>query len=174
MVNAEESSKEELLSVSFDSYEGNVHAVNEDNLPEKKIFATMEIAGASIRMQVDTGALCNVLPQKYVPPGTLITETDRTLKMYSKSTLPVLGTCRVSMRNPKNSKKYNVEFVVVKGNYTLLIGSRASQQMNLATVHQENIQQVTTDTKNLTLTQVIEDFGDVFKGQGCILKQSHQ
>ena len=83
----------------------------------------------------------------------------------------------MSMGNPKNSKKYNVEFVVVKGNYTLLIGSRASQQMNLATVHQENIQQVTTDTKNLTLTQVIEDFGDVFKGQGCILKlmeQSHQ
>ena len=177
MVNAEESSKEELLSVSFDSYEGNVHAVNEDNLPEKKIFATMEIAGASIRMQIDTGASCNVLPQKYVPPGTLITETDRTLKMYSKFTLPVLGTCKVSMRNPKKSKKYNVEFVVVKGNYTLLIGSRASQQMNLATAHQENIQQVTTDTNNLTLTQVIEDFGDVFKGQGCILKlmeQSHQ
>ena len=87
MVNSEDSSEEELLSVSFDSYEGNVHAVNEDNLPEKKIFATMEIAGASIRMQIDTGASCNVLPQKYVPPGTLITETDRTLKMYSKSTL---------------------------------------------------------------------------------------
>lgn len=48
-------------------------------------------------MQIDKGASCNVLPQKYVtPPGTLITETDRTLKMYSKSTLPVLGTCRVT------------------------------------------------------------------------------
>ena len=173
MVNSEESSKEELLSVSFDSYEGNLHAVNEDNLPEKKIFATMEIAGASIRMQIDTGASCNVLPQKYVPPGTLITETDRTLKMYSKFTLPVLGTCKVSMRNPKKSKKYNVEFVVVKGNYTLLIGFRASQQMNLATVHQENIQKVTTDTEKLTLTQVIEDFGDVFKGQGCMEEKLH-
>ena len=173
MVNSEDSSEEELLSVSFDSYEDNVHAVNEDNLPEKKIFATMEIAGTSIRMQIDTGASCNVLPQKYVPPGTLITETDRTLKMYSKSTLPVLGKCRVSMRNPKNSKKYNVEFVVVKGNYTPLIGSRASQQMNLVTVHQENIQQVTTDTQNLTLNQVIEEFGDVFKGQGCMEGKLH-
>ena len=56
------------------------------------------------------------------------------------------------MRNPKNSKKYNVEFVVVKGNYTPLIGSRASQQMNRVTVHQENIQQVTI--QNLTLNQV--------------------
>ena len=84
MVNSEDSSKEELLSVSFDSFhEGNVHAVNEDNLPEKKILATMEIAGAGIRMQIDTGASCNALPQKYVPLGTLLTETDRTLKMCS-------------------------------------------------------------------------------------------
>ena len=59
----------------------------------------MEIAGASIRMQIDKGASCNVLPHirnMCSPPGTLITETDRTLKMYSKSTLPVLGTCRVT------------------------------------------------------------------------------
>lgn len=59
------------------------------------------------------------------------------------------------MRNPKNSRKYNVEFVVVKGNYTPLVGSRASQQMNLVTVHQENTQQVTI--QNLTLNQVIEE-----------------
>ena len=65
MVNSEDSSKEKLLSVSFDSfYDGNVHEVNEQNL-SKKIFATMEIAGASIRMQIDTGASCNALPQKY-------------------------------------------------------------------------------------------------------------
>ena len=66
MVNSEDSSKEKLLSVSFDSfYDGNVHEVNEQNLSEKKIYATMEIAGASIRMQIDTGASCNALPQKY-------------------------------------------------------------------------------------------------------------
>ena len=65
------------------------------------------------------------------------------------------------MRNPRNSKKYNVEFVAVKGKYTPLIGSRASQQINLVTVHQENIQQLTTNIQSLTL---IEEFGDVFKG----------
>ena len=48
MVNSEDSSKDELLSVSFDSfYDGKVHAVNEDNLPEKKIFATMEYPNAN-------------------------------------------------------------------------------------------------------------------------------
>ena len=61
----------------------------------------------------------------------------------------------------------------MKGNYTPLIGSRVSQQMNLVTVHQENIQQVTTDTQNLTLNQVIEELGDVFKGQGCMEGKLH-
>ena len=53
------------------------------------------------------------------------------------------------------------------------MGSRASQQMNPVTVHQENIQQVTTDTQNLTLNQVIEEFRDVFKGQGCVEGKLH-
>ena len=57
-------------------------------------------------MQIGTGASCNVLPQKFVPPGKNIIQLDRTLKTYSKSTMPVLGTCRVRMRNPKNNKKY--------------------------------------------------------------------
>ena len=120
MIDADSSSEEELLSVTFDSTEGSVHMVNEDKLPEKRIFATMEIAGENVRMQIDTGASCNVLPQKFVPSGTNISKSDRTLKMYSKSTMPVLGTRRVRMRNPKNNKKYNAEFVVVKGDYTPL------------------------------------------------------
>jgi len=66
----------------------------------------------------------------------------------------------------KNNKKYNAEFVVVKGDCTPLIGSRASQQMNLVTVQQENIQQVTTNTASLTLDQVKREFGNVFKGAG--------
>ena len=42
-------SSEELLSVTFDSSAGRVHTVNEDSLPGKRIFATMEIAGKSVR-----------------------------------------------------------------------------------------------------------------------------
>ena len=168
MIDADSSSEEELLSVTFDSTEGSVHMVNEDKLPEKRIFATMEIAGENVRMQINTGASCNVLPQKIVPSGTNIIKSDRTLKMYSRSTMPVLGTCRVRMRNPKNNKKYNAEFVVVKGDYTPLIGSRASQQMNLVTV-----QQVTMNTASLTLDQVKEEFGDVLKGQGFMEGKLH-
>ena len=73
----------------------------------------------------------------------------------------------------RTKKKYNAEFVVVKGDYTPLIGSHASQRMNLVTVLQENIQQVTTNTESLALNQVEEEFGDVFKEQGCIEGKLH-
>ena len=168
MINADSSSEEELLSVTFDLTEGSAHMVNEDKLPEKRMLATMEIAGENVQMQIDAGASCNVLPQKFVPSGTNIIKSDRTLKMYSKSTMPVLGTCRVRIRNPKNNKKYNAEFVVVKGDYTPFIGSCTSQQTNLVTV-----QQVTMNTASLTLDQVKEEFGDVFKGQGCMEGKLH-
>ena len=113
VVDPDDSSSEELLSVSFDRTEENANSINEDTSPETKIFASMEIEGKVVRMQIATGASCNVLPQKFVPPGTHISKTERTLKMYSKSTLPVLGTCRLSMRNPKHRKKYNAKILVV-------------------------------------------------------------
>lgn len=53
LVDPDYSTEEELLSVAFDTTEGNVHMVHEDSLPEKKIFATMEIAGESVQMQID-------------------------------------------------------------------------------------------------------------------------
>ena len=83
MINADSSSEEELLSVTFDSTEGSVHMVNEDKLPEKRIFATMEIAGENVQMQIDTGASCNVLPQKFVPSGTNIIKVHMTRNFFS-------------------------------------------------------------------------------------------
>lgn len=54
--------------------------------------------------------------------------------MYSKATVAMLATFRVSPCNHKINKRYNVKFVVVKGDYTPFIGSHALQQMNLVTV----------------------------------------
>ena len=45
--------------------------------------------------------------------------------------------------------------------------------MNLVKVQQDNIQQVTMNTASLTLDQVKEEFGDVFKGQGCMERKLH-
>ena len=50
---------------------------------------------------------------------------------------------KVSLRNPKNKKKYRVEFAVIDEDYTPLLGSSAAQQMELITIQQQNILQVT-------------------------------
>ena len=67
MIHADSSTEEELLSITFDSTEGSVHMVNEENLPEKRIFATMEIAGRSVRMQIECFAteVCTVWNKHY-------------------------------------------------------------------------------------------------------------
>ena len=47
--------------------------------PKTRVYVTSEISDKPILMQVDTGVSCNVIPDKYLPPGTLINETERTL-----------------------------------------------------------------------------------------------
>ena len=133
-----DTSEEELLSVDLDNE--HVLSVNAiDSAYQTKIFVTMEIEGKPVKMQTDSGASCNVMPEKFVPKRTEIKGTNQTLLLYDKSSIPVAGICKIHFRNPKNNKKYRGDFVVVKGNCIPLLGSRASQQMKLIEVHYENI-----------------------------------
>ena len=133
-----DTSEEELLSVDLDNE--HVLSVNAaDSAYQTKIFVTMEIEGKPVKMQIDSGASCNVMPEKFVPKRTEIKGTNQTLLLYDKSSIPVAGICKIHFKNPKNNKKYRGDFVVVKGNCIPLLGSRASQQMKLIEVHYENI-----------------------------------
>ena len=49
--------------------------------------------------------------------------------MWNKSELKPEGVTRVTIPNPRNDKKYSVEFVVVKEELTPLLGAKASQHM---------------------------------------------
>ena len=86
--------------------------------------------------------------------------------MWNKTEVKPQGTCRLTIRNPKN-KKYSVEFMVVKESLTPLLGSKVIQHMGLFEVHQENFEQVapvkTTSTPK-TAEQIIEEYNDVFEG----------
>ena len=85
--------------------------------------------------QVDTGATCNVIR------AGKVTCTNQVLKMYNSSPLRPVGKCRVQLTNPRNGKKYKVEFVVVKNDDAdvNLIGSIAAQRMNLIQVNYQNL-----------------------------------
>ena len=75
----ETSSEEEILSVTLTANQATeIYDVNKvTEVPFKtKIFASMLIADKLVRMQVDTGASCNVLPRKYLPENSEIDKTD--------------------------------------------------------------------------------------------------
>ncbi len=99
----------------------------------------MLIDGKTINFQVDSGASVNIISKNCLK-GTTYTTTKnpKTLLMWNKSTLQAEGVCKLKLLNPKLNKKYSLEFVVVNNDLTPLLGSKASQQMDLITVNSEN------------------------------------
>ena len=92
---------------------------------KNKMSAHMEMANELVKMQVNSGASCNVLPRKFLPRDTKIKKTDLNLITYSKIALKVLGVAKISLQNPKNKKKYHAEFAITDEDYTPLPGSSA-------------------------------------------------
>ena len=161
------SSEEEILSVTTE----NVVNVVENSKCKSKIFAHMEIEGALIKMQVDSGASCNVLPRKFLPKSTVVNESNVKLTTYSEANLNVCGLAKIHLRNPRNQTKYFVQFVVIDEDYIPLLGSTWAQKMGLITVKHENILHVNETVSNcqgLTMEQISASYSDVFKGLGCM------
>lgn len=152
--------------------------------PSKEVYAKMIVRGYPIKFHVDCGATVNVLPMKYLA-GENIEPTKRTLQMWNRTELKPKGTCRLTIRNPKNDKKYSVEFMAVQENLTPLLGAKAIQRMGIVEIHNENFEQVaqvTTGIKDTTSTQstttvmnrIIEEFTDVFEGEvGTLEGEQH-
>ena len=94
----DETSEEEFLYcvTSKPEMTGTVNSVS-----EREIYA-----------QIDFGATVNVLPSKYVNKED-IQPTKRVLQMWNKTELTPEGICRVTIRNPRNQKKYSVEFIII-------------------------------------------------------------
>ena len=110
-----------------------------DTKDSKQLKCKMLIGETNVIFQVDTGASINTLPEKY---ATDIKPTNRSLQMWNLTTSKPLGTCRLSLRNPKNKKKYSVEFIVVRDEHTPLLGLNAAEKMGLVKVMDKNLDRV--------------------------------
>jgi len=110
-------------------------AVN--RVTEREIYTQMLINEKPIKFHIDCGATVNVLPAKYVNKED-IQPTKRVLKMWNKTELNPEGTCSVTIRNPRNRRKYSVKFIVVEEDVTPLLGANVIQQMGLIEVHEDN------------------------------------
>ena len=138
------------------------------SVTEHEIYTQMLINEKPIKFHLNCGATVNVLPIKYVNNED-VQPTKRVLQMWNKTELKPKGTCRVTLRNPKNRRKYSVEFIAVKDNLTPLLGTKVIQQMGLIEVHEENFERVaatkTESKKTLTAHEIIEEYNDVFEGE---------
>ena len=101
---------------------GMIHAVTQEHDYPKAIYTKMFVDKTEVKFQVDSDA----------------SVTTKTLLMWNDTTLKPLGSCRLILHNPKNKKKFSVEFLVVDRQLTPLIGAKAAQQMDLITVNTQN------------------------------------
>ena len=105
-----------------------------------KLLAVMLLNGHRVPFQLDTGATVNILPEEtfkeiYGDDSLpLLDNAEVTLVMYNETEEKPIGKKRVRVVNPRNGRKYSVEFVVVKGTCKPLLGFRASEQMQLISV----------------------------------------
>ena len=108
-----------------------------------KLLAVMLLNGHRVPFQLDTGATVSILPEESFKEVygeyslSLLDNVEATLVMYNKTEEKPIGMKRVQGLNPRNGRKYSVEFVVVKGKGKPLLGLRASEQMQLISVVSE-------------------------------------
>ena len=87
------------------------------------------------------------------------------LSIYNGTEICPLGKRRISLRNSKNNRKYNLEFQIVREENKPVLGASAIQGMELITVNMQNILTVDGftggETPCLTVSQVVSQFKDV-------------
>ena len=140
-----------------------------DNEYPKEIYAEMIINGSSLSFQVDCGASVNILPLKYVG-DCAIKPSKKSLRMWNGTNVTPVGLTRVIMRNPKNHKRYSIEFVFVRETFTPLIGARAAQQMKLIKINNSNFITASPtrpsqpEVHQLTSTEkIVQEYADIFE-----------
>ena len=141
---------------------GSVNAVDgKCRQPSKdEIFAEFLVDKKVVKFQVDCGASVNILPQQYVGKRGLH-KCSKMLRMWNDSEVKPIGQCRVTITNPKNNKKYSVEFIVVKEAFTPLLGSQAIQQMGVISVNREKF----TIASVADTDPLLSKYASVFSGE---------
>ena len=119
----------------------------------------MLVEGKEVIFQVDTEATLNLLPVKDINNfNAAIVSTTCTLQMWNNPTEIPVGVSRISLRNPKNNKKYCVEFVIIQENCTPLIRYKAAEQMGLIRINDHNIDRIAA----VKPVSIVDSYSDVF------------
>ena len=145
-------------------------------------FATLLVNGQEERFQLDSGSTVNIMADKTVT--SLFGEnglddlekTAVTLVMYNQSEVKPLGRKRFRVVNPKNKKKYSIEFLIVKGACKSILGLRASEHLQLLTINKQNILAMDCHvavSEAFTKEDCLSQYKEVFSGEGTLEGELH-
>ena len=81
---------------------------------DKPIYGEMHIRSNPVRRQVDCGdcgTTVSIIPKGHIS-DTQLKPSKISLRVWNKEKMNALGTCKLSLQNPKTSQKYMVNFDV--------------------------------------------------------------
>ena len=161
--NEEEYESDETTTSEYEE----IQMIDVEELPVnnmKETSATIMIGRSSKKQQevifeIDSGAHCNIIPERYLKEiEHHIKPTKKRLRMYNKEVLEPVGITRLKFTNPKNSKKYIAEFVVVAEEYLVpIIGRETAIHMKLMEIKAENILAINDNKEQPMIPHEIQD-----------------
>lgn len=159
------------LGEEYDSDFENISIVNAvAGNHDKQIYAELAIEGKPVRVQVDCGASVNVLPKKFTSSNSNITPTSTVLQMWNGSRVKPLGEAKLVVENPATTAKYRCKFIIVddEAGFVPLLGSKASQGMNIISVNSDNFKRVAA-VRDCPLAAYPDVFSDTLgRLPGCV------
>ena len=140
-----------------------------------RVFATLLVNGKEEKVQLGNGSTVNIMADKIVKnlygENGLddMEKTSVTLVMYNKSEVKPVGKKRFKVVNPKNKKKYDIDFLIVTGACKPLLSLRVSEHLQLLTINKQNILAMycnAVESGLFTKEDCLSLHKDVFSGEG--------
>lgn len=134
-----------------------------------ELFATLKVNDEDIKFKIDTGAMCNTIPEYVFDAMTKkpkLKKTNTKLTGYSGSRVPVKGKCDMLIEH--NNRMTIMEFYIVKvANAKPIIGLPTSRTLQLINIHKD------VSEINSKGTDLLENYKDVFTGLGLVAGEYH-
>ena len=133
---------------SSDSYERNMNAIegsdaynwmdNINAVCRKSVNCKLLVSGSEVSFLLDTGSSINALPRKYAT--CKLQPYVGSIKMWNQTEAQPLGTCQMTVKNPKTGGQYTVPFVVFEGNLKPVLGYETCLKLDKVSINSEHFE----------------------------------
>ena len=134
---------------------------------DNELYVTLEMANGCVEFKIDTGAQCNVIPERIfdsLPRKPNLETTTTRLTAYGGTAVPLRGKCQMEVQH--KDRKVNADFFIVQVDSSKpLIGLQTCRDLELVKMN--------VDTIHTPGHEILEEYADVFKGIGLVEGEYH-